>query len=181
MVFHWSLSDTKSPQVSRILLGILADLNNVVVWMISSCPQISKLSSAFTKPFQANRQQLVSPTGISGIFVNFQLKFLIISFSEEAEQTFWKNIKSAEINILTKICQFFKGFSFLWHKHTQRESTPQSRSCTTIYHPSRKLSKLDEPNMREIPGEVRRGSLLMYFCGAIHMDQQRQEDQHELT
>ena len=29
MVFHWSLSDSKSPQVSRTLLGILAVLNNV--------------------------------------------------------------------------------------------------------------------------------------------------------
>ena len=28
MFFHWSLSDSKSPQVSRTLLSILADLNN---------------------------------------------------------------------------------------------------------------------------------------------------------
>ena len=32
MVFHWSLSDSKSPQVSRTLLNILAVLNNAVVW-----------------------------------------------------------------------------------------------------------------------------------------------------
>ena len=31
MVFHWSLSDRKWPQVSRILLSILTDLNNAVV------------------------------------------------------------------------------------------------------------------------------------------------------
>ena len=31
MIFHWSLSDSKSPQVSRTFLGILADLNNAVV------------------------------------------------------------------------------------------------------------------------------------------------------
>ena len=29
MVFHWSLSDSKSPQVSRTLLSFLAVLNNV--------------------------------------------------------------------------------------------------------------------------------------------------------
>ena len=34
MVFHWSFSDSKSPQVSRTLLSILAILNNVVVWMV---------------------------------------------------------------------------------------------------------------------------------------------------
>ena len=35
MVFHSSLSDSKSPQVSMTLLGILAVLSNSVVWMIS--------------------------------------------------------------------------------------------------------------------------------------------------
>ena len=38
MVFHWSLSDNKSPQVSRTLLSILAVLNNVVFWMVSNRP-----------------------------------------------------------------------------------------------------------------------------------------------
>ena len=35
MVFHWSLSDSKSPQVSRTLLSILAVLNNV--WRCPWC------------------------------------------------------------------------------------------------------------------------------------------------
>ena len=34
MVFHWSLSDSKSPQISRTLLSILAVLNNAVVCMV---------------------------------------------------------------------------------------------------------------------------------------------------
>ena len=38
MVFHWSLSDNKSPQVSRTLLSILAVLNNAVIWMVSTRP-----------------------------------------------------------------------------------------------------------------------------------------------
>ena len=49
MVFFWSLSDCKSPQVSRTLLSILADLNNAVVWLLSTFPLISKSSSPFTK------------------------------------------------------------------------------------------------------------------------------------
>ena len=48
MVFHWSLSDSKSPQVSRALLSILAVLNNVVVWMVSSRPPTPKSSSPFS-------------------------------------------------------------------------------------------------------------------------------------
>ena len=49
MVFHWSLSDGKS-QVSRTLLSILADLNNAVVWMVSTHSLISKSSSPCTNP-----------------------------------------------------------------------------------------------------------------------------------
>ena len=50
MVFHWSLSDSKSPQVSRTLLSILAVLNNAVVWMVSTHPHTSKSSSLFNSP-----------------------------------------------------------------------------------------------------------------------------------
>ena len=50
MVFHWSLSDSKSPQVSRTLLSILAVLNNAVVWLVSTRPQTSKSSSPFSNP-----------------------------------------------------------------------------------------------------------------------------------
>ena len=41
MVSHWSLIDNKSSQISRTLLSILADLNNAVVWMVSTDPVIS--------------------------------------------------------------------------------------------------------------------------------------------
>ena len=50
MVFYWSLSDSKSPQVFRILLSILAVVNNVVVWMVSTRPPNSKSSSPFYTP-----------------------------------------------------------------------------------------------------------------------------------
>ena len=38
MVFHRSMSDWKSPQVSRIFLSILADINSTVVLMVSARP-----------------------------------------------------------------------------------------------------------------------------------------------
>ena len=50
MVFHLSLSDRKSPQVSRTLLSILDILNNAVVWMVSTRPPTSKSSSPFSNP-----------------------------------------------------------------------------------------------------------------------------------
>ena len=40
MVSHKSLSDNKSPQVSKTLLSILPDLNNAVVWMVSARPPV---------------------------------------------------------------------------------------------------------------------------------------------
>ena len=48
MVFHWTLSESKSLQVSRTLLGILAVLNNVVVWMVSTRSPTSNSSSPFS-------------------------------------------------------------------------------------------------------------------------------------
>ena len=53
MVFHWSLSDSKSPQVSRTLLSILAVLSDVVVWMVSTRPPISMSSNTFSNPLVA--------------------------------------------------------------------------------------------------------------------------------
>ena len=50
MVSHWSLSDIKSPQVSRALRSILANLNYAVVWMVSTHPVISKSSCSCTNP-----------------------------------------------------------------------------------------------------------------------------------
>ena len=47
MVFLSSLSESKSPHVSRTLFNILADLNNAVVWMVTFSPLISKSSSPF--------------------------------------------------------------------------------------------------------------------------------------
>ena len=48
MVFHWSLSDSNSSQVSRTLLSIPAVRNNAAVWMVSTRPPTSKSSSPFS-------------------------------------------------------------------------------------------------------------------------------------
>ena len=50
MVLQWSLSDSKSPQVSRTLLSILAVLRNAIVWTVSTRPPTSKSSSPFSNP-----------------------------------------------------------------------------------------------------------------------------------
>ena len=50
MVSHWSQRDSRSPQISRTLLSILADLNKTVVRMISTRPLISTSSITCTNP-----------------------------------------------------------------------------------------------------------------------------------
>ena len=68
MVFHGSLRDSKSPQVSRTFFRILADLNNVVVWMVSTHPFISKSSSPFINHSVAVPRALIT-TGINVTFM----------------------------------------------------------------------------------------------------------------
>ena len=49
MVFRRSLKDSKTTQVSRTFLSILADLNSAVVRIVSTLPLISDSSSLFSK------------------------------------------------------------------------------------------------------------------------------------
>ena len=74
MVFHWSLSDSKSPQVSRTLLSILAVLNYAVVWMVSTQRPTSKSSSPFNDPLVTVQK---APITI-GIIVTFIIIIIII-------------------------------------------------------------------------------------------------------
>ena len=71
MVFYSRLGDSKSPQVSRTLLSILTDLNNVVVKPVSTRPVISKPSSPCTNPLVMVPK---APNTI-GIIVIFMFQF----------------------------------------------------------------------------------------------------------
>ena len=47
MFSRWSLSDKKYHQVFRTVLSIVAVINKAVVWVVFTCPLISKSSSPF--------------------------------------------------------------------------------------------------------------------------------------
>ena len=68
MLFHWSLSDSKSIFVSRTFLSILGDLNNTVIWMVSTRPLISKSSRPCTNPLMTVPRASIT-FGIPVIFV----------------------------------------------------------------------------------------------------------------
>ena len=80
MVFHWILSDSKRPQVSRTLLSILADLNNAVVWTVSIRPLIFKFSSLCTNPLMTVPSTPIT-IGITVTFI-FQSLFLFLILSQ---------------------------------------------------------------------------------------------------
>ena len=62
MELHCRLSDNKTPQISRTLLGILTNLNDVVVWMVVSLLLISSPQvavSIFLSLYRVHQLQLV--------------------------------------------------------------------------------------------------------------------------
>ena len=99
MVFHWSLSDSKSPQVSRTLLSILVVLNNIVVWMVSTRPPTSKSSSPFSNPLvtvpNASIKIGIIVTFMFNSFFQFPCKvevlFLLFTFLQFYSVVSWDN------------------------------------------------------------------------------------------
>ena len=80
MVFQWSLSDSMSPQISRILLSILAVFNNAVVWIVSTCPPTSQSSRPFYNPSVTVPKDPIT----IGIIVTF-LFHIFFQFSSKVE------------------------------------------------------------------------------------------------
>ena len=68
IVFHLSFIDFKSAQVSRTLLGILADHNTGLVWVVSIPPLISISSRTLPMPLRTVPSALIS-TGITAILM----------------------------------------------------------------------------------------------------------------
>ena len=85
MGFHWNLSDSKSPEVYRTLLSILADLNNAVVWMVSTHSVNSKSFSLCINPLVT-----VSRAPITiGIIVTFLFHSFFNSFAKSRYLSFF--------------------------------------------------------------------------------------------
>ena len=93
MVSKWSLSDSKSPQVSRTLLSILSDLNYAVVWMVSTPPLISESSSPCTNPLVTVAR--------APITISILVTFMVYNFFS------WQQDLGMTIIIIIK-CKFFK-------------------------------------------------------------------------
>ena len=87
MVFHWSLSDGKSLQVSRTCLRILAVLINAVIWIVFSRPPTFKSSRPFKNPLV-----IVPKAPISiGTLVTFMFRSFFHSLARSRYLFFFSN------------------------------------------------------------------------------------------
>ena len=107
MDFHWSLSDSKSLQVSRTLLSILANLNNAIVWMISTCPFINSLVTVPRAPIIIG----INVTCMFHSFFRSLIRSGYLSFSLSFNFTLWSG-RTAKSTILQVVffCFFFCFF-----------------------------------------------------------------------
>ena len=126
MVFHRSLSDSKSPQVSRTLLSILAVLNSAVVWMVSTRPPTSKSSSSLNNPLVTVPNAPITigiiVTCMFHSFFNSLARSRYISFfSHSFSFILWSagTAKSAILHVLF----FFKKYYYYLHNFHQNENT----------------------------------------------------------
>ena len=117
MLFHESLSDSKSPQVSRILLSILADPNYVIVWMVFTRLRISNSSSPSINPLVTVPSAPIT-IGITVTFIfhsffsslvrSMYLPFFMLSFSF----TLWS--AGTAKSIIRQVLSFFFFFFFFF-------------------------------------------------------------------
>ena len=111
MDFHGSPSDSKSSHVSRTLPSILAVLNNVVVWMVSTLLPTSKSSSPFSNPLVTVPN---APVTI-GIIVTFMFHNFFNSLARTRNLSFFSHsfsfilwsVRTAKSTILQVFFCFF--------------------------------------------------------------------------
>ena len=106
MACHWRLSDSKSPQVSRTLVTILAIPNNAVVWMVSPRPPTSKSSSPFNSPLATVLKTLITISIISPscsivvVFFNSQAMSMFLFFFSHSFSFILRSAGTAKLAIL---------------------------------------------------------------------------------
>ena len=85
MVFHWSLRDSKSSQVSRTFFSILTVLNNAVLWMVSTRPPTSNSSNPFYNPLVTVPKAPI----VIGIIITFRFHSFFNSLARSCYLSFF--------------------------------------------------------------------------------------------
>ena len=119
MVFHWSLSDSKTPQVSRTLLSIRTVLNNVVLCMVSTRPPNFKSPSSFNNPLVTIPKApitigiIVTSLFHSCFFLNSLARSRYLSFFSHSFSFIRWSAWTAKSTILLVLSFFFSFFFFV--------------------------------------------------------------------
>ena len=117
MVFHWILSDSKSPQVSRTLFSNLDDLNNAVVWIV------------FTRIISKSSSSLNNLLGIilnAPITIGITVTFIFYSFFSSLAKSMYLSLFAffyfySVVFCDGKVCYLAGSLSFLdYHKFWPR-------------------------------------------------------------
>ena len=118
MVLHWSLSDVKSPQVSKTRLRILAVLSNAVVRIVSTCPPISKSSRPFNNPLVIVPNAPITigtiVTSMFHSFFNSQARSRYLSFFSLSFRFILWSAGIAKSTILQIFFFFFVDYYEVW-------------------------------------------------------------------
>ena len=179
MVFHWSLSDSKPPQVSRILLGILADLNNVIVGMASTRPLISSFSSLFNTP-SITVPKVAITIGINVTFMIHCFFFNSLArsrylsfFSFSFNFTLWsagtaKPTTLQVLFLLFTLLQFFTsaladGLSLEFHRQQVSSSVQELLSILAILNNDVVCMVSTSPRWRQDPGFFKPVEFFIYL------------------
>ena len=138
MVFHWSLSGSKSPRVSRTLLCYQAVLNNVVVWMVSTRPPTSKSFRSFNNPLvTVSKAPVMIGTIVTFMFHSFFNSLVRSRYSFFLSHSFSFNLWSAGTAKSTILQILFFDDATLCINKTQRgkrrtaTSSPSRRKATS--------------------------------------------------
>ena len=113
--FHWILSGSRYPQVSRTLLSIVDDLSNVIVWMVSHHPLTSKSFSPSSNPLVTLPSSSVAigitVTYMFHIFFPFSSKVqVLLSFSLSSSFSLWSSeTAKSTIRLILFCCLYSLG------------------------------------------------------------------------
>ena len=102
MVFHRRLCDSKSLQVSRTFLSILADINNAVVWMVSVPSTPITVGITVTFKFHSFFSTLTRSQYFYSILVHYSagsLFLLIVSFVDYYYYYYYSHIRVFHISV----------------------------------------------------------------------------------
>ena len=143
--YWWSstrvFSDSKSPQVSKIVLIILANFNNAEVWIVSSRPLISKSSRPFINPLvtvlSASTKIGIAVSFLFHVFFNSLARSMYLCFFFAFFQLYPVISRDSKVNY--SFCWLSQGLA-AWRRLDDPFDSQNSREVCASHSPGRILS-----------------------------------------